>query len=307
MGTQFSVKLVASPEPDAAHLQLLLRAELAAINSLMSTWDPDSELSRFNASRSLDWFGVSPRMLAVLEASKEVSDKSSGAFDVTVGPLVNLWGFGPEQHQFEVPADADLSAAGKRIGYQRLELRQSPPAMRKQVADLYVDLSAVAKGYAVDALAELLEAQGISDYLVEIGGEIRVAGKNAEGDPWRIAVESPTPGPRTVQKIIYPRDNAVATSGDYRNFFEIDGRRYSHTIDPRTGRPVTHDLASVTVVHKSAMHADALATALLVLGPESGMAMAARESLAVLMIVRNDGGIAMRSSQAFKSFLEPGA
>ncbi|MBK5930111.1 FAD:protein FMN transferase ApbE [Halochromatium salexigens] len=285
MGTNYSVQIV---EPSAAldrdALAEQINARLADITTLMSTYQPGSELSRFNNADVTEWFLVSPELEAVVEAAQAVSEASAGAFDVTVGPLVNLWGFGPSPRIEDLPSAGDIQAARARVGWRQLEVQAQPPALRKSRPDLYVDLSAIAKGYAVDQLAGLVESHGIVDYLVEIGGELRGRGVNGHGEPWRIAIERPDAGQRAVFQVVALRDLGMATSGDYRNFVEIDGQRYSHTIDPATGRPVGHRLASVTVLADDCMQADAWATALLVLGPERGLALAEQRGLAALFI-----------------------
>lgn len=290
MGTRYSVQVAGSPM-NAMRERLAgdISAELRLINSLMSTYDPESELSRFNVFNGSAWFSVSDRTAEVVRQASVISDRTGGAFDVTVGPLVNLWGFGPEPEPDSLPSPESIVAAITRVGYSMVEVRDDPPALRKTRPDVYVDLSAIAKGYAVDCIAALLEQNGITDYLVDIGGEIRVSGHNGSGQAWRLAIEFPQPGQRTPLKVIELSRSAVATSGNYRNFFEIDGRRYAHSIDPRTGWPVSHALLAVTVVAEDAMTADAWATALMVLGPEEGLALAGREGLSALLL-SDDGG-----------------
>lgn len=301
MGTSYSVQLVEPPAAlDRAALGRRIETLLDAINGLMSTYRSDSELSRFNAREATDWQPVSRALVAVVEAAQAVSRASDGAFDVTVGPLVNLWGFGPTVTAEALPSPAEIERARARVGWERLALQREPPALRKDRPDLYVDLSAIAKGYAVDRLAQLLEDAGIEDYLVEVGGELRGRGVNGRGQPWRIAIERPDAARRAVFRVVALRDLGMATSGDYRNFFEVDGDRFSHTIDPATGRPVRHRLASVTVLAESTMVADAWATALLVLGPERGMALAEAHGLAALFIEhQSDGGLDADASPAF--------
>jgi thiamine biosynthesis lipoprotein len=302
MGTSYSVQLAAAPAGlDMQALGQAIARVLEEVNVLMSTYRPDSELSRFNASESTDWFACSPELVEVLAAARQVSDASGGAFDVTVGPLVNLWGFGPNIEPDELPGQTQIDAARARMGYRQLELRESPPALRKARPDLYVDLSAIAKGYGVDRVAALLARQGIENALVEIGGELRGHGVNGRGEPWRIAVERPLPdGPRQVFRVLGLQDIGMATSGDYRNFFELDGKRYSHSIDPATGRPVGHALVSVTVLAENTMMADAWATALLVLGPERGLALAESRGLAALLISRDRGRLRARATKGFE-------
>ncbi len=285
MGTTYSLQIVDPPEDlDRDALAEEVSARLSAINDRMSTYQPSSQLSRFNASSATDWFLVSPELLAVVKAAQAVSEASSGAFDITVGPLVNLWGFGPTVSADVLPSAAEIQAARARVGWQQLDVQRQPPALRKARPDLYVDLSAIAKGYAVDRLAALLGSLAVENYLVEIGGELRGRGVNGRGEPWQIAIERPETSKRAMFRVVALRDIGMATSGGYRNFFEVDGEHYSHTIDPATGRPVDHRLASVTVLAAETMQADAWATALLVLGPERGFELAERLGLAAFFI-----------------------
>ena len=304
LGTTWSVK-VSEPPPGLGEPQArqAVAAALAQVDAQMSTYREDSELSRFNRAQSTDWLPVSPDTVAVVAEAQRIAALSQGALDVTVGPLVNLWGFGPDPIPDEVPDAAAVASARERVGYEMLAYRLQPPALRKARPDLYVDLSAIAKGYAVDRAAAALERHGATDYLVEVGGELRSRGRSPRGDGWRVAIERPIPGQRTVERVILPGDNGLATSGDYRHYFEQDGRRYSHTIDPSTGQPIAHTLASVTVVHPSATTADGLATALLVLGPERGAELSQALGLAVLMIIRSGNGFEERSSSAFAPHL----
>ena len=300
MGTTFNIKIVAAPENiDLPALQQDIEAVLDDINRTMSTYLDDSELSRFNASDKTSWIEVSADLCNAVEAARVVSEFTGGAFDVTVGPLVNLWGFGPTESVHEPPANETVTTAMQHIGYSKLHTDCSVPALRKESPGIYADLSAFAKGHAVDEVAELLEARALPDYLVEIGGEMRMRGTNARGELWAIAVETPDRDGRSVKKVLRLTDSAIATSGDYRNFFEHDGRYFSHTIDPRTGYPVTHEGASVTVVADTAAFADAAATALLVLGPEVGMELAERESIAAYFLIRLGSEFEERMSSHF--------
>jgi thiamine biosynthesis lipoprotein len=274
----------------------LIERELLAVNQEMSTYLPDSALSRFNAAPVAAWIDVPEHLAVVLDAALQLSRESAGAFDATVGPLVNLWGFGPpdprdsEGKTTGVPDPARIAAVRARVGYDRLEVQDRPPRLRKS-APLYVDLSAIAKGHGVDRVAHKLHAAGCSDLLVDIGGEVRAEGASPSRRAWRIGVEVPDPQSfGGIQRVIELQGMAAATSGDYRNFRDLEGKRYSHTIDPRTGYPITHNLASVTVLHSSAMWADGYATALNVLGPEEGFALAERLGLAALFVVRDDAG-----------------
>jgi thiamine biosynthesis lipoprotein len=235
----------------------------------------------------------------VLKEAKEIADLSNGAFDITVGNLVNLWGFGPGNSSFNTPKEKKIKHQLKKVGYKKLELKEDTSQIRKLIPYLYLDLSAIAKGYAVDQVASLIEKYGITSYMVEIGGELRLRGKNLQNKPWRIAVEKPTVEKRVIQKVLPLTNVSLATSGDYRNFFEVKGERFSHSIDPRTCRPITHKLASITVLSDTTMEADALATALMILGPEEGYALAEEKQLAALFIIKSKGGFTEKASSAF--------
>ena len=309
MGTSYSIKVV-DPAADLHRdtLASLVEAELASLVQQMSTYEPGSELSRFNHSRQTDWVAASNELVEVLDESRQVSMLTGGAFDVTVGPLVELWGFGPEDTGERIPSAPEIAALKAQLGFENIEVRTTPPAIRKLHADIRADLSAIAKGYAVDRLARLLESQGISSYLVEIGGDLRGKGLNPAGSKWRIGIERPTNVGRTMHAVIAIDNTGVATSGDYRNYFERDGQRYSHTINPLTGMPVTHMLASVTVISPQAMRADALATALMALGPDAGFELANREGLAAFFVIRTADGFKDRQTPAFtRHLLDPGA
>ncbi len=304
MGTTYHVKVVGLPEGVAPQqVRAGLAAVIAQVDALMSTYRSDSDVSRFNASLTTDWMAVAPETRAVVEEALRVSRLTGGAFDVTVGPLVDLWGFGPTARSPAVPTEERITRELQRVGYGHLETRADPDAIRKGRQDVHMDLSAIAKGYAVDRAVEHLEELGVQNYLVEIGGELRAKGLNPSGVPWRVAIESPVPGRRAVFRVIQVDGAGLATSGDYRNFFEADGRRYSHTIDPRTGRPVEHTLVSVTVVNPSTMFADAMATALVALGPEEGFELARGEKLAALFLVRGADGLQEHSTDSFAQYV----
>ena len=304
MGTRYSIQFGHSVDRAArADLQTSIEADLERINRLMSTWRDDSEISRFNAHDSTEWFAVSAETVRVVEAALAVSGLSEGAFDITAAPLIAVWGFDTDLPGQAIPDDAAIAAAQRRVGAHLLAVRDDPPALRKLQAGVSVDLSAIAKGYAVDRLAARIAAAGVRDFLVEIGGELCTRGINADGRPWTIAIENPAPE-RAPPALVRPGYRCVATSGDYRNFFEIDGRRYAHVIDPRTGAPVAHALASVTIVADDAMSADAWATAVLVMGPERGLELARRYNAAALLIIRDGDGFELQRTPAF-SDLEP--
>ena len=297
MGTYYRVQaFCAAP---VAGLEARLDTTLAAVNAEMSTYLPDSALSQFNQAPVGDWVPVAADLADVVSAARKLSEMSTGAFDVTVGPLVNLWGFGPEEAG-GIPEPAAIDAARERVGYHHLDVRLSPPALKKQ-APVYVDLSAIAKGHGVDRLARVLLESGCESYLVDIGGEVRAGARKPDGQPWRIGVEVPDARQvGGVQRVVPLVEFAVATSGDYRNFLEAGDRRYSHTIDPRTGAPVRHELASVTVLAPTAMSADGLATLLNVLGPVAGLEFSEQHSVAALFIIRTESGFEERASRAFE-------
>lgn len=309
MGTRWHVTYLAGADTPAVNrVQTDLEAELAAVDASMSTWRQDSELSAFNRYAVGEWFQVSPPLQAVVAQALRIGETTAGAYDITVGPLVQLWGFGSRQVTPVVPAEDVLARIRERVGQQWLDLDTRAGRIRKR-RDLELDLSSIAKGHAVDRLAAVLEDHGIQDYLVEVGGEMQLAGQSPRGDAWRIAVERPEAGlshvgsPQSVALTLSLTDIAVATSGDYRNFFELGGRRYSHTLDPRTGYPVDHDLVSVTVLAESCMVADAWATALVVLGAEKALVVAEQQGLAVYLLQRQGEGFTARHSSAFAPWL----
>ena len=290
MGTSWSVMINAETLPlPRQQLKAQFDSILDRVNGEMSTYLPESELSMINAADSADRISVSRSLMQVLQAAREISLLTRGGFDVSVGPLVNLWGFGSEQN-FTVPGEEQIDAALRLVGYEYLRLDPAASTLKKANGGIYIDLSGIAKGHGVDQIADYLDNLQLDDYLVEIGGEIRARGVNSEQVPWQIGIEQPVAGQRDVQRIIKLDNMAMATSGDYRNFFEQDGMRYSHTIDPRTGRPISHGLASVTVLHPSAMLADAWTTGLLVLGPDEGYATALENGLAAYFIVHGELG-----------------
>ncbi len=299
MGTTFNITVVTASGLDQEKLKDQIHAALEVVNRHMSTYRQDAELATFNRTQSTDWLPVSHRLCEAIEDALQLGALSNGAFDVTVGPLVDLWGFGPQESISTPPTDAAIDGARNQTGRDKLETDCQRPAIRKHLAGLRVDLSGYAKGLAADEIAVLLDRHDISNYLVEIGGDLRTRGRNASGNKWRIAIETPDPAGRNVKRIIHVSGFGVATSGDYRNFFEHDGRLYSHTIDPRTGRPVTHDLASVTVLAESAAFADAMATALLVLGPRAGPELADSKDIAAYFITRNGSDFTERTSGRF--------
>ncbi len=301
MGTYYSVKVAAVGLPDERldAVRAMIEGELEDVNAKMSTWIEDSELSRFNRHAATTPFEVSAATFEVVQAALELARLSGGAYDVTVGPLVDAWGFGAGTDRLEL-SDEEIQGLVASVGYDHLELDAEARTLRKRRPDLSCDLSSIAKGYAVDRVAEALLAAGFADLWVEVGGEVRAAGRNAEGRVWRLGIERPALEPGALQRIVPLDGGAVATSGDYRNYRERDGARISHIIDPRSGLPVRHPLASVSVVHRKCMTADAFATALMVLGPDEGWQLAMREGLAVLFLVRDGEGFSERMTPAFE-------
>lgn len=306
MGTRYNITLFPADGQvlDNTVLQQSINDSLNRINKQMSTWDKSSEISLFNQSNSTDWYSVSAEFAQVVQAAQDISRLSNGAFDVTVGPLIRMWGFGKDLTNNN-PDQADIDTALQNMGYQKLQVRLSPPALRKQIPQLQINLSAIAKGYAVDAIAQQLAQQGIHSYLVEIGGEIRANGVKVNGDLWRIAIEKPDTKERAIQQGILLKNTGVATSGDYRNYVERDGKRYSHTIDPATGKPITHHLASITILHDSAMMADGLATAVMVLGEKKGQSFLNDNQLKGYMITRENNGFSSWNNFPDETFIKP--
>ncbi|TWU55159.1 FAD:protein FMN transferase [Rubripirellula reticaptiva] len=294
MGTTYSVKVFQPPESlRVDNLRIDVDGVLRNVNDQMSTYLKSSEISQFNESNSTDWFAVSPEFASVVETALEVSVKTDGAFDVTVGPLVNAWNFGVGPRTSVAPSAETIAKIQDSIGYQKLAVRMDPPAIRKSVPSLKIDLSAIAKGHGVDRVVKFLNEQGLLNIFVEIGGEVRVSGSKS-GKPWKVGIQMPdaTTNQWTIAHAFGTggTDHAMATSGDYRNFFEADGKRYSHTIDPRTGYPVDHALASVSILADRCVDADAWATAINAMGPAEGLAIAQTEDLDALLISRSSDG-----------------
>ncbi len=302
MGTTYHITAVVGPEVAIAEgvLQMQVDKLLENVNQVMSTYISDSELSMLNQVEHQLPTVVSQSLFDILVLSEQICQKSGGAFDVTVGPLVNLWGFGP-QRQAKQPDEATIQAVKERVGFRFLSLDMEKRQVRK-LQPVAIDLSAIAKGYGADAIARHFESHSINDYMIELGGEIALAGTNPAGVPWRIGIEQPTLAQTGVVQAISPKKGGIATSGDYRNYIEIDGVRFSHTIDPDTGRPVTHKLASVTVVAATAAEADGLATALNVLGPEKGYELSVSADIAAYFIIREGDKFVTRASPQFEQY-----
>jgi thiamine biosynthesis lipoprotein len=304
MGGTWSVKFIRlRPGTTVRTLQSSTDARLAALEADLTTYTHDSPVSRFNRHRGTEWFDVPQDLADVVAGAQSVSEKTKGSFDITVAPLVNLWGFGPEPaglRSGRVPVDDAIAAARAHVGYQKLHVRSNPPALRKDDPELAIDLSAIGKGYAAGQLAADLDAMGVTDYLIAVGGELRAKGVGPDGRPWPAGIEVPAPDTRRILRTLELRDAGLSTSGDYRNFVEVAGQRFSHEIDPRTGRPITGNLASVSVVHPDSAYADAMATGLMVLGADEGYALAQRLHLAALFVIRGEGQFETRATPEFE-------
>ena len=304
MGTTYSIKLVDVPadiqiEPLANEVDNIL----TVVDRRMSTYRPESELSRLNGAAVGVWVPVSQDTRSVIDEARRMSQLTGGAFDPTVGPMVDLWGFGPAGGHQDVPSAEEIAELRQSIGFDRLETQTEPSAVSKRDDGVRLDLSGIAKGFGVDKVADHLEARGIKNYLVEVGGELRGSGRGPEDRPWRVGIEKPTAASRDLQRVVELERGALATSGNYRLFFERDGQSYCHIIDPNTGRPVEHDLASTTVVAATTMAADALSTSLLVLGPVAGMEFAVAHDVAALFINGSGDSFTAKGSPAFERYL----
>lgn len=300
MGTYYVIKFYSAQAIDDEQLQQQIDTELELVNDLMSTYRPQSELMRFNHQQSSDVFPLTPQTRAVITEAIRLGHQTNGVLDVTVGPLVELWGFGAQGRIEHAPDEQQINDIRRYIGIDKLQLTDG--GLSKTVPQLAVDLSTIAKGYGVDQVASILEQAGINNYLVEIGGEMRLKGSKPD-QQWRIAVEKPVSGERAVQRVLIPGDMGVATSGDYRNYFEEEGIRYSHLINPHTGRPIQNRIVSTTVLHPSCMTADGYATALNVMDEDTAIAFANEHHIAALLVVKTDDGFKELSSEAFKPYL----
>ncbi|MES2009253.1 MAG: FAD:protein FMN transferase [Pseudomonadota bacterium] len=304
MGTTWSVAWAASPGADDQDtLDAGIRAVLAEVVAQMSNWDEASDVSRFNRAAAGSWQVLPADCFTVLKAALQVARDSGGAFDPSAGPLVDLWGFGPAPRRAQAPELAALEQARAQCAWQRIAIDEAGSRVQ-QPGGIRLDFCAIAKGFGVDAVSRYLSGQGIDSHLVEIGGELRGHGVKPDGMPWWVALETP-PGVGAAghETLVALHGLSVATSGDYRRYFDSGGRRYAHTLDPRTGYPASHALASVTVLHPQCMMADALSTALTVLGPEAGMVFARRHALAARFLIRRSDGFDERLSPAFEAML----
>ncbi len=310
MGTTYNVTVVAEASDSVDGLQETIDGRLHEVNRQLSTWIQDSEISRFNRFGAVgEEFPISKDFLRVMTAAAEVHRLSGGAWDGTVSPLVVLWGFGPGGPALSAPSPERIARAREEVGFDKIEI-QPAGALVKHHAAVTVDLSSIAKGYGVDAVAEALRGEGFTDFLVEIGGEVFAAGRRPDGRPWRVGINRPDPGagPGEIYKVVALGDQALATSGDYRSYVLEDGRRRSHVIDPRTGEPVTNGVVSATVLAPSCMLADGLATAVMVMGPKAGLALVeGRDGVEALIVVERRGGfLEEHPSSGFRTGDAPG-
>ena len=298
MGSTYSIKYVRRAGlPAAADVRGEVEKILTDIDRQLSTYRSDSDIERFNELPANRCQKMPASILKLIRVGEQLSEQSEGSYDLTVEPLLNLWGFGPQGREEKVPAKQALAQARQRVGYQHLRIEGDQ--LCKDAA-VEVDFNSIAAGYAVDTIAARLEALGIHDYLAEATGELKAAGKKLDGSPWRIALEEPRDDQQVAERIVAVDGFGLSTSGDYRNYFEQGGRRYSHTFDARTGAPVLNTLASVTVIHPSALMADGLSTLLLILGLERGWDYAEKHDIGAFFVIRADTGFVTRTSHAFE-------
>lgn len=306
MGTTYSVKVVidqSTVQLNEIVLKEKIDSVLVEVNRQMSTYIPTSEISVFNNLESNKWFEISEDFAFVLSESINICKLSGGSLDITVGPLVNIWGFGPDQRPRKIPSENEIDSAMQLVGFQNLNVKLDPPSVMKDIANLEIDLSSTAKGFGVDKVFNFLERVGYKNLMIEIGGEVRTAGLNHKNEKWKIGI-SEADHSGAINKVVQLSDLSMATSGDYWNYFEENGIRYSHTIDPTTGRPITHKLASVTVFDSTCLRADGFATALYVMGPEKAYDFAIELELPIYMIVKKDTGFEIVKSPKFIEFFE---
>lgn len=305
MGTFWRVSIINVDTKRADELRVKIQSQLDADDQLLSTYKNDSALMRFNLSNSTSLWPVSEAMADIVTESLHVGYKTNGAMDITVGPLVNLWGFGPTKQPDHVPEQAQIDDARARTGLQHLTVinQYGQQYLQKDIPDLFVDLSTVGEGYAADHLAALMTQEGIPRYLVSVGGALVSRGLNASDKPWRVAIQKPTDTQNAVQAVVDINGHGISTSGSYRNYYELDGKRVSHVIDPQTGRPIEHNLVSVTVIAPTALEADTWDTGLMVLGPEKAKQVVRQEGLAVYMITKEGDNFKTWMSPQFKSFI----
>lgn len=281
MGTFYHIKIRCQTKIDQKKLSQKIKQELRKINQQMSVFIPDSEINQINSTQKNKEIKLSPEMHLVLQTAQRINKETQGAFDPTIEPLIELWGFGKNRHK-KIPSSTEIKQAKEHSGFEKLYINTQANSLIKKQDEITLNLSAIAKGYGVDRLAACLKAEGINNFIVEIGGEVKTSGtKTPQGQDWNIAIESP------IEKIILNlKDNAVATSGNYHNFYEKNGQKYGHTLSPQTGYPVNNELVSATVVAPSCMEADAYATAFMVMGEKKALDFAKQHNLAVILLSR---------------------
>lgn len=305
MGSTYTVKYVAGTgAADKAQLWRDTESILADIDKQASTYRSDSDIELFNALPAGECMAVPDGVLDLIQAGQQLSEESDGALDLTIEPLLNLWGFGPQGKGERVPRAEEIAAARQDVGHRYLHVDGEQLCKERAVQ---VDFNSIAAGYAVDRVASMLESSGVSSYLVEITGELKARGLKPDGSPWRIAIEAPHDTERVAQRVVELDGFGVSTSGDYRNYFERDGIRYSHTLDPQTGAPISHHLAAVTVVDPSTLRADGLSTVLMVMGPERGLAYAAERDIAAFFVIHEGQEFVSKSTKAFDELFGAGA
>ncbi|WP_260960953.1 FAD:protein FMN transferase [Pseudomonas citri] len=297
MGSRYSIQYVKHRTgPAPAAVQAEVQGILAEVDRQFSTYRSDSDVERFNALAANSCQVMPAAVLELVRVGEQLSAQSDGSYDLTVEPLLNLWGFGPQSREEKVPDAEALALVRQRIGHGHLRIEGD--RLCKDAA-VEVDFNSIAAGYAVDRIAARLQALGIDSYLAEATGELKAVGHKPDGSPWRVALEEPRDDRQVAERVIEVNGYGVSTSGDYRKYFEQDGQRYSHTFDARIGTPVLHNLASVTVIHPSALMADGLSTLLLILGPERGWDYAEKHGIGVFFVLRDGGRFVTRTNDAF--------
>ena len=306
MGTSYSV-ILESDDVSPEKIYQAIEVELQDINQLMSTYIADSEINRFNALSDDSCFSFSDKTWEVLKASKQIYEETNGAFDITLGPLISRWGFNAEEYDEKVPSNSEINHLLNKVGTDKLTFDNQRKCIAKQIPSITINLSAIAKGYGVDRVAHVVEQHGVQNYLIEIGGETKAKGVNPSSNVWRVAIENPTSAEQRKMLVVGLTDTSIATSGDYRNFFMVDGKRFSHTIDPTSGYPVEHSLASVSVIHPQNMYADAYATAFSVMGTRRTLELAEHKQLPVFIVehqLDSEHKISTHSSSSFNGYAQ---
>lgn len=304
MGTYYSVTY--NPEDTrivSKRLRDQIEVLLGNINQTMSTYIEDSELSLLNKVNMQISVTISDELFYVINHAQQISEQTNGSFDITIGPFVNLWGFGPDLINRSIPTPDEINFVKKNVGYEKLILDDDSSSVTKTVSDMYIDLSGIEKGYAVDQISQLLQQHNIENYLIDIGGALIAKGNNQQDELWQIGIEQANPLSRELQRIVSLNNLSMATSGDYRNYFTHKGKRYSYTIDATSGEPVSHNLASVTVLHENCISADALATAMLVKGEAASRQLAKENDIPIYMIIRSEDGFIEEYNDQFKQYM----